>query len=94
MMNTQERLIIQAISLCFKKHLRPQEAMVYVSLQRTQFNAKILEYNIQKTKAGYYKKSDLDRMMAGELLTLHERAASLIIPGAKSTASSQAQEGD
>ena len=60
-------MVMRAIALCFKPYLKPEECLVYCNLGRTQFAKKCDEYEVSKTEAGYYRKEDLDRMMAGKV---------------------------
>ena len=65
MIQHEELLTMKAVAICFKPFLKPEEAMIYCNLGRTQLAKKCDENQIYKTTAGYYKKEDLDRMMAG-----------------------------
>ncbi|MGC4036909.1 MAG: hypothetical protein QM764_13205 [Chitinophagaceae bacterium] len=62
-----DKLIMKAIAICYKPYLKPEEAMIYCNLARTQLARKLDEYRIYKSSTGYYKKEDLDRMMQGTL---------------------------
>lgn len=66
MIQREELLTMKAVAICFKPFLKPEEAMIYCNLGRTQLAKKCDENQIYKTDAGYYKKEDLDRMMAGK----------------------------
>ncbi len=57
---------MRAIALCFKPYLKPEEAYIYTNLGRTQFALKCSEFGILKTSSGYFKKEDLDNIMAGK----------------------------
>jgi hypothetical protein len=64
-MKKEEQLSMKAIALCFKPYLKPEEAYIYCNLGRTQFAKKCTEFLVFKSKSGYFKKEDLDRMMVG-----------------------------
>jgi hypothetical protein len=65
MIKSDDSLTMRAIAICFKPYLKPEEAVIYCNLGRTQLTKKCEEFGIFKTNSGYYKKEDLDRMMAG-----------------------------
>ena len=64
-MKKEDELSMKAIALCFKPYLKPEEAYIYCNLGRTQFAKKCSEFLVFKTNGGYFKKEDLNRMMAG-----------------------------
>lgn len=57
---------MKAVALCYKPYLKPEEAMIYCDLHKTQFHRKCEDFKISKNAAGYFKKEDLDRMMSGQ----------------------------
>lgn len=65
-MKREERIVMKAIALCFKRFLKPEEALIYCDLGRTQFAKKCAESSVYKNVNGYYEKEDLDRMMSGQ----------------------------
>jgi hypothetical protein len=65
MIKREELIAMRAIALCFKPFLKPEEALIYCNLGRTQFAKKCENYGVYKSNSGYYKKEDLDRMLAG-----------------------------
>ncbi len=69
MIKKEELVVMRAISICFKPFLKPEEALIYCNLGRTQFAKKCEDYLVFKNSSGYYKKEDLDKMMAGDTLT-------------------------
>lgn len=75
MVKKYERAVLKAVALCFKPYLKPEEAMIYCNLGRTQFNKKCDEYGIYKNNSGYYSKTDLDRMLSGVPSEIAEKAA-------------------
>lgn len=56
---------MKAVALCFKPYLKPEEAMIYCNLGRTQLSKKCDESGVYKNNSGYLKRDDLDRMMSG-----------------------------
>jgi hypothetical protein len=66
MIKREELIAMRAVALCFKPFLKPEEALIYCNLGRTQFAKKCEEYSVNKTNSGYYKKEDIDRMLSGE----------------------------
>lgn len=66
-MQREEKVIMKSIALCFKPFLKAEEAMIYCNLERTQFAKKTTEFLVLKSISGYYRRDDLDRMMAGEM---------------------------
>jgi hypothetical protein len=67
MVKRDELLVLRAISICFKPYLKPEEALIYTNLGRTQFAKKCTDYGVYKTNSGYFRKEDIDRMLSGEL---------------------------
>jgi len=65
MMKYNDITVIKAISICFKPYLKPEEAMIYCNLGRTQLAKKCEEYGIYKNANGYYKRDDLDLILSG-----------------------------
>lgn len=70
MMNKDEVVVMRAIALCFKPYLKPEEACIYTNLARTQLSKRCDEYGIYKSSTGYYKREELDKLMAGEFSAL------------------------
>ena len=66
MMKKDETLVMRGIALCFKPYLKPEEAMIYCNLGRTQLAKKCEDHRIYKTSQGYYRKVDLNKMMQGK----------------------------
>ena len=60
-----ESIIMKSIAICFKPFLKPEEAMIYCNLGNTQLNKRCAEFGIYKTPTGYYKRDDLDLILAG-----------------------------
>ena len=44
---------------------KPEEAMIYFNLSRTQLAKKCEEYAVFKNNNGYYKREDLDLILSG-----------------------------
>ena len=57
---------MKAIALCFKPFLKPEEALIYCNLGRTQFAKNCEQFGIYKNNAGYYKRDELDKMLSGQ----------------------------
>jgi hypothetical protein len=66
MIKHDELIAMRAIALCFKPFLKPEEALIYTDLGRTQFSKKCDEYGVYKNNMGYYKREDIDKMLSGE----------------------------
>lgn len=77
MIRKDDLLTIKAIAICFKPFLKPEEALIYCNLARTQFAKNCEEFGVYKNNAGYYKKEDLDRMLSGEICQNKDKAAKL-----------------
>ncbi|WP_346239006.1 hypothetical protein ABDK00_009760 [Niabella insulamsoli] len=65
MIKKDDLITMRAISICFKPFLKPEEALIYCNLGRTQFAKKCEEHLIFKTQSGYFRKDDLDKMLEG-----------------------------
>lgn len=72
MIKRDELITMRAIALCFKPYLKPEEALIYCNLGRTQFAKNCEESNIYKNNRGYYKRADLDKMLSGETTQITE----------------------
>lgn len=66
MIRENEKIMMKAIALCFKPFLKPEEALIYTDLGRTQFAKQCEIYGVYKSSTGYYKREDIDKMQAGE----------------------------
>jgi hypothetical protein len=77
MIKHDELLAMRAIALCFKPFLKPEEALIYCNLGRTQFAKNCDEFGIYKNRAGYYKKEELDKMLSGDASRIIEAAQKL-----------------
>jgi hypothetical protein len=73
MIKRDELITMKAIAICFKPFLKPEEALIYCNLGRTQFAKKCEEYGVYKNNAGYYAKEGLDKMLSGRVASLTER---------------------
>jgi hypothetical protein len=85
MMKCDETVVMRAIAICFKPYLKPEEALIYCNLGRTQFSKKTEAFGIFKSASGYFKKEDLDKMLSGE--SLFQRASSEMTIGSKNRSS-------
>lgn len=66
MIKREELIAMRAIALCFKPFLKPEEACIYTNLGRTQFVKKCEAFGVYKNNNGYYKREEIDKMLAGE----------------------------
>jgi hypothetical protein len=67
MIKSKDIPIMKAVALCFKKYLKPEEAMIYCNLGRTQLSKKCDQLKIFKNSAGYYLRDDLNRIFESSL---------------------------
>jgi len=65
MMKKDDILAMKAIAICFKPYLKPEEALIYCNLGRTQFAKKCEELGVFKNNGGYFTKEDLDLLCSG-----------------------------
>jgi hypothetical protein len=77
MMKRNEIAVMKAVALCYKPYLKPEEAMIYCDLGRTQLVKKLSEFGIYKNASGYYNKEDLDLMMSAGPSKIEEVVKSL-----------------
>ena len=66
MMKKDEITVMKAVALCFKPYLKPEEALIYCNLGRTQFAKKAEYFGVFKNNSGYFKREELDKMLSGE----------------------------
>lgn len=66
MIKREELITMRAIAICFKPFLKPEEALIFCNLGRTQFAKKCEEVGLFKNNRGYYKREDLEKMLSGE----------------------------
>jgi hypothetical protein len=72
MIKQQELVTMRAIAICFKPYLKPEEALIFCNLGRTQFARKCEEYGLFKNENGYYKREEIEKMLEGEKVTVME----------------------
>jgi len=77
MIKHDELITMKAIAICFKPYLKPEEALIYCNLGRTQFAKNCEEHGIFKNNSGYYKREELDKMLSGEASLISEAAKKL-----------------
>ncbi|HTN05148.1 hypothetical protein [Agriterribacter sp.] len=65
MIRRNELAIMKAIAICHKPYLKPEEALIYCNLGRTQLAKKCDEFGVYKNSSGYFKREELDLMMSG-----------------------------
>lgn len=79
MIKRDELIAMRAIAICFKPFLKPEEALIYCNLGRTQFAKKCEEFGLYKNEAGYYSREELNKMLAGEPSLITQAASKLKI---------------
>ena len=67
MVKSNGLIVMRAVAICFKPYLKPEEALVYCNLGRTQFAKKCEEFGIYKNNSGYFKREELNTMLSGGL---------------------------
>lgn len=77
MISAKEKLIMRAIAICYKPYLKPEEAMVYTNLGRTQLAKKCEEYGIYKNLNGYYSREELNLILSGRPSMIEEKVSRL-----------------
>ena len=80
MIKRDELITMKAIAICFKPYLKPEEALIYCNLGRTQFAKNCEERGIFKNNSGYYKREEIDKMLSGEANTISEAVKKLKVP--------------
>jgi len=73
MIKHDELITMKAIAICFKPYLKPEEALIYCNLGRTQFAKNCEEHGIFKNNSGYYKREELDKMLSDEASIIAEK---------------------
>ena len=64
MIRQKELMVMRAVAICYKPYLKPEEAMIYCNLGRSQLAKKCDEDGIVKNANGYFKKEDLDLILS------------------------------
>ncbi len=77
MIKREELIAMRAIAICFKPFLKPEEALIYCNLGRTQFAKNCDEFGLYKNTSGYFKREDLDKMLSGAPSLIMEAASKL-----------------
>ncbi|HEX8331949.1 MAG TPA: hypothetical protein VF622_04960 [Segetibacter sp.] len=77
MMRSNDKAVMKAVAICYKPFLKPEEAMIYCNLGRTQLTKKCEEYGIYKNANGYYKKEELDLILSGASTKIEEKVKKL-----------------
>src|SRR5215216_6647668 len=70
MIKRDELIAMRAIALCFKPFLKPEEALIYCNLGRTQFAKRCRKGGVTKNSEGYYSREELDELMGGKELRI------------------------
>lgn len=55
----------KAIRPTIGPYLKPEEALIYCNLKWSKFTKKCEEFGIYMNPSGFFKREDLDRMLAG-----------------------------
>lgn len=79
MIKREEQIAMRAIAICFKPFLKPEEALIYCNLGRTQFAKKCEEFGLYKNEAGYFNREELNKMLSGEPSLITQAASKLKI---------------
>jgi hypothetical protein len=66
MIRKEDLAIMRAVAICHKPYLKPEEALIFCDLGRTQFAKKCQDFGVYKNNSGYYKREELERMLSGE----------------------------
>jgi hypothetical protein len=66
MVKRNDLIVMKAVALCFKPYLKPEEALIYCNLGRTQFAKRCQEFGVYKNNSGYFKREELNRMLEGD----------------------------
>jgi hypothetical protein len=74
MIKKDEIIAMRAIAICFKPFLKPEEALIFCNLGRTQFAKKCDEFGLFKNSNGYYKREDIEKMLAGEQIAVMQNS--------------------
>jgi hypothetical protein len=77
MIKRDEQIAMRAVALCFKPFLKPEEALIYCNLGRTQFAKNCEDFGIYKNNAGYYDREELNKMLSGAKSLIAEAASKL-----------------
>ena len=77
MMKYDDKTMMKAVAICYKPYLKPEEALIYCNLGRTQLAKKCEEYGVFKNRNGYYKKEELDLILSGSPTLFEEKAKRL-----------------
>jgi hypothetical protein len=65
MIRREELAVMRAVAICHKPYLKPEEALIFCDLGRTQFAKKCQEFGVYKNNSGYYKREELEFMLSG-----------------------------
>jgi hypothetical protein len=75
-----KQYFMKAVALCFKTWLKPDEAMIYCNLNRTQLINRCKLFGIQKNSSGYYNREELDKMLSGQFISISQRWDDILNP--------------
>jgi hypothetical protein len=77
MIKREDLITMRAIAICFKPYLKPEEALIYTNLGRTQFAKKCEDFGVYKNSNGYFMREEIDKMLSGETTSFIEMATKL-----------------
>ena len=73
MLKNDHIAVMKAVAICHKPYLKPEEAVIYCNLGRTQLAKKCEEFGIFKNNNGYYKREELELFLSGAAPKLIEK---------------------
>jgi len=73
-----EAIIFKAVVMCNKPFLKPDEAMLYCNLKRSQFLKRCKAFGICKNEGGYYERDALNKMLSGESVPVKHLVRQLV----------------
>jgi len=74
MIRRSDLAVMKAVVICHKPFLKPEEALIYCNLGRTQLAKKCDEFGVYKNNNGYFTREELDLMMGGGK-SLHKKGS-------------------
>jgi len=64
MIRKEELALMRAVAICHKPYLKPEEALIYCNLRRTNSQTKCGEFGVWENNSGYFKREEPDRMLS------------------------------
>lgn len=78
-----EAIVFKAVLMCNKPFLKPDEAMLYCNLKRSQFLKKCKAFGVAKNEGGYYVREELNMMLSGESVPVSSLVMNLVAGSGK-----------